>query len=131
MILKRESIQFKEDRPCLRIAINYVRHILQLSHLYKYISSNEHLYADDDNGKFIIYPHLLRESIDLSHLCHNSDCVEDSHVIWEPHIINMIRNACILLGYCQGHYIGDVRLPDCLPCGLKKTNNNTTDDIDE
>ena len=48
--------------------------------------------------------------LDASHLCHNSLCVEPSHIIFEHHGINCQRLTCATFKKCTGH----VNNPDCL-----------------
>lgn len=40
---------------------------------------------------------------DVSHLCHNSLCVNIDHLSYEPHIVNMQRNICKREKHCCGH----------------------------
>lgn len=102
---------------------------LRLSHVAKVIEQKEWLYKKDDLGFFVVFKYWLRSSVDLSHLCHNKDCYNPLHLIWEIHYINMERNWCIYrtellrkLGIlrpneavCKGHCFGPYRLFDCYP----------------
>jgi hypothetical protein len=79
-----------------------------VSHMVKLIFEHQHAHMQD------LYPFLTRFCIDLSHICHNRDCAEFTHLIWEPHLINLLRNYCKALKQCCGHFIGNIRLPDCI-----------------
>ena len=48
-------------------------------------------------GKFI------PQELDVSHLCHNSLCVNVHHLSLEPHCINNARKFCRKHKACQGH----------------------------
>lgn len=48
--------------------------------------------------------------LDVSHLCHNSLCVNPIHLTLEPHPVNNNRIHCVSLGHCLGHD----RYPQCL-----------------
>ena len=37
------------------------------------------------------------------HLCHNSLCINASHISLEPHCVNNKRRQCTRKGICQGH----------------------------
>ena len=52
-----------------------------------------------------------RQEYDVSHLCHNSLCVNIHHLSLEPHCINNTRKICKRQKECKGH--GDYR-----PCIL-------------
>ena len=41
--------------------------------------------------------------LDVSHICHNSLCVNISHLVLEPHYINCSRKDCIRYGRCENH----------------------------
>lgn len=59
-------------------------------------------------------------NFDVSHLCHNTKCINVDHLVLEPHGFNNSRKTCISCGHCLGH-------PDPLqPCmvHLKMANNN-------
>lgn len=45
---------------------------------------------------------------DVSHLCHNTKCMNVDHLVLEPHGINNSRRSCVSCGRCLGH-------PDNLP----------------
>lgn len=50
-------------------------------------------------------PHLvLKSSSDVSHLCHNRQCVNLQHLSYEPHSVNNNRMPCKLDGECSGHH---------------------------
>lgn len=60
------------------------------------------------------------EGYDVSHLCHNSKCINVHHLSLEPHGFNNSRQTCVNVGHCLGH-------PDPLPpckIDLKMENNN-------
>lgn len=40
---------------------------------------------------------------DVSHLCHNSKCVNVDHLVNEDHITNNSRRSCVSCGRCLGH----------------------------
>lgn len=44
------------------------------------------------------------DGIEVSHLCHNSLCVNPQHLSYEPHQVNTIRRACVNAGRCTGHF---------------------------
>lgn len=50
-------------------------------------------------------PHLPLQtgSYDVSHLCHNRQCVKPEHLSYEPHSVNNKRLACKNEGECGGH----------------------------
>lgn len=41
--------------------------------------------------------------MDVSHLCHNSLCINAAHLSYEPHPVNMLRRSCVNVGNCHGH----------------------------
>ena len=41
------------------------------------------------------------QQLDVSHLCHNKLCINENHLIHEPHSINMDRKRCVSLGFCS------------------------------
>ena len=47
---------------------------------------------------------------DASHLCHNSLCVNSSHINIEPRTINNQRKICVSINKCIGHTDN----PECL-----------------
>lgn len=57
---------------------------------------------------------------DVSHLCHNTKCVNVNHLVLEPHGFNNSRQTCVSCGHCLGH---PAPLPDC-KIDLKMENNN-------
>jgi hypothetical protein len=60
------------------------------------------------------------QGFDVSHLCHNSKCINTEHLSLEPHGFNNSRMTCVSVGKCLGH-------PCPLhPCRieLKMANNN-------
>ena len=60
------------------------------------------------------------EGFDVSHLCHNTKCVNIGHLSLEPHGFNNARMTCVSTGKCLGH-------PDPLPpckVELKMANND-------
>ncbi len=99
---------------------------LRLSHVAKVIEQREWIYKKDDLDFFVAFKYWLRCSVDLSHLCHNKDCYNPLHLIWEIHYVNMERNWCVhrtellrRLGIirpheavCKGHTFGPYRLFD-------------------
>ena len=46
---------------------------------------------------------VLNAQGDASHLCHNSLCINASHISLEPHCVNNKRRQCTRKGICQGH----------------------------
>lgn len=46
---------------------------------------------------------ISERGMDVSHLCHNSLCVNPQHLTYEPHQVNRIRSACVRAGQCTGH----------------------------
>lgn len=46
----------------------------------------------------------------VSHLCHNSLCVNPDHLAWESQATNTSRNACVINRQCSQHG----GQPDCL-----------------
>ena len=48
-------------------------------------------------------PHLDKHG-DVSHLCHNSLCINPKHLSLEPHHINNNRQFCKMKGHCLGHH---------------------------
>lgn len=52
----------------------------------------------------------LPRAHDVSHLCHNSLCVNSAHLVLEPHDINNTRIHCVKTGECHGHQ----QYKDCL-----------------
>ncbi len=50
-------------------------------------------------------PHLvLSPDINVSHICHNSQCVKYEHLSYEPQSVNNQRQICRNNGECCGHY---------------------------
>jgi hypothetical protein len=47
---------------------------------------------------------------EISHLCHNSLCVNPAHLCLEPHHVNQHRSTCVGRGHCYSH----PGFPDCL-----------------
>ena len=45
---------------------------------------------------------VLNAQGDASHLCHNSLCINASHISLEPHCVNIKRRQCTRKGICQG-----------------------------
>ena len=45
----------------------------------------------------------LPRGLDVSHICHNSLCVNPAHLSSEPHHINNNRIQCVNEGRCFGH----------------------------
>ena len=41
------------------------------------------------------------QQLDVSHLCHNKKCINEDHLVHEPHVTNMDRNGCFASGYCS------------------------------
>lgn len=49
-------------------------------------------------------PHLLfANRFEISHLCHNSNCMNTSHFSLEPHSTNNNRKRCRINQACSGH----------------------------
>ena len=48
-------------------------------------------------------------TMDSSHLCHNTLCIQSCHLSMEPHTVNCDRVRCVNGGMCKGH----VGYPDC------------------
>ncbi len=55
-------------------------------------------------------PHNLH----ISHLCHNTLCVNIQHLSAEPQYVNNTRQRCSCDGVCSKHSLGDVIYPDCM-----------------
>ena len=53
---------------------------------------------------------IIPSYLDVSHLCHNSLCVNPMHLVAEPHFVNNNRITCANNGVCMGH--GEY--PNCL-----------------
>lgn len=49
------------------------------------------------------------DNLDVSHICHNTLCVNINHLTLESHLINCSRNECVSLGKCT-----DQHFPACL-----------------
>ena len=47
---------------------------------------------------------ITQSGMDVSHLCHNTLCVNPQHLSYEPHQTNTVRRACISAGTCTGHF---------------------------
>ncbi|OWF52986.1 hypothetical protein KP79_PYT16359 [Mizuhopecten yessoensis] len=45
----------------------------------------------------------LRQSWDVSHLCHTSLCTDIGHLHLEPHHVNNARQSCRRFNRCDGH----------------------------
>ena len=45
--------------------------------------------------------------LEVSHICHNTRCVNIDHLSLEPHIINELRRSCKLNGFCHKRHIMD------------------------
>ena len=54
---------------------------------------------------------LIPQQYDVSHLCHNSLCVNFHHLSLEPHHINNSRKTCSRHKRCMGHGDG---YKDCI-----------------
>ena len=48
--------------------------------------------------------------IDLSHLCHNPDCINAEHLNFEPNEVNLASNLCQSVKHCKGHG----KYPNCI-----------------
>jgi hypothetical protein len=57
-----------------------------------------------------IYPLEADINLDISHLCHNSLCINEHHLSMEPRYVNNNRIACKGNGACWGHE----QYPECL-----------------
>ena len=53
---------------------------------------------------------IIESTLDVSHLCHNSTCINPLHLSVEPHHVNNNRKACTEKGWCVSHE----PYPDCL-----------------
>ena len=62
----------------------------------------------------------LGKNGEVSHLCHNSLCVQESHLVFEPKTVNNNRQRCVKQGKCTGHGKGRRR------CMLKLRSVNIT-----
>ena len=51
---------------------------------------------------------------DISHICHNSLCVNIEHLVKEIHWINIDRNRCKETNYCFGHTKGEQQFKSCI-----------------
>jgi hypothetical protein len=81
-----------------------------LSHLVKLLQINQGLHDKDQHGAYILYPNVERYSVDLSHLCHQPQCVNPFHLIFELRKANLGRAMCAKLKKCQQNHDG----PNCL-----------------
>ena len=62
----------------------------------------------------------LDPSIQASHLCHNSLCINTDHISLESNKVNNLRKLCVLCCRCNGHVDENGKfLADCL-LALKK-----------
>lgn len=59
-------------------------------------------------------------AVDVSHLCHNTKCINVAHLVLEPHGFNNSRQTCVSKGECIGHI---APFPPCL-VHLKMPDNN-------
>ena len=59
-------------------------------------------------------------AVDVSHLCHNTSCINVTHLVLEPHGFNNSRQTCVSKGECVGHI---APLPPCL-VALRMTDND-------
>lgn len=41
------------------------------------------------------------QQLDVSHLCHNKKCINEKHLVHEPHFVNMDRSSCFTHGFCS------------------------------
>lgn len=67
-----------------------------------------------DGKRSVMHTHRIRMSIekrtiidkqyDVSHLCHNRQCVNIEHLSEEPHYVNNNRQHCKALGECTEHH---------------------------
>lgn len=56
--------------------------------------------------RFIYYIHNMDrfdKQLHISHLCHNKQCVNISHLSMEPQSVNNSRKTCVAEGQCTGH----------------------------
>lgn len=68
---------------------------ISMTHVSKWIHHHMHIHQKDPETKqYVYYPGIPRCALDASHLCHNSECLNPDHIIFEPHSINMNRNMC-------------------------------------
>ena len=63
------------------------------SHQYRI---HQLVYALNNNKK------LDTPYFEISHLCHNTQCVNLEHLSYEPHVTNMQRVNCVSTGHCLG-----------------------------
>ena len=58
----------------------------------------------------------IPDELEMSHLCHNKQCVRYDHLIIEPHVINNNRQHCKAEGTCtRNHFDSNgQKLKDCL-----------------
>ncbi len=45
----------------------------------------------------------LEQGLDVSHLCHNTKCINAEHLSLEPHGFNNTRQSCVSYGTCFWH----------------------------
>ena len=83
-------------------------------HLVKYWGHKETVHDVDKDGRYIYFPDLKRNQVDLSHLCHVADCCHPGHLIFEPEQVNLERKKCVNGKKCLGHSWNGQKLPDCV-----------------
>lgn len=84
----------------------------RLTHVIKYCTVGEHRVTDPQGNCFAFAEasHTPVELTDASHICGNTWCAEEDHIVFEPHDVNMSRNTGFESGRCQGHG----RCGDCI-----------------
>lgn len=70
-------------------------------HKLMFLAMNEKTYMNNGTGN---------DQYDVSHVCHNSLCINYHHLSREPHWVNNGRKECVSQGHCLGHDI----FPDCV-----------------
>jgi hypothetical protein len=74
-------------------------------HRLVYLINNINMYPD------FLLPHVTAEGepLHVSHICHNSFCVNIHHMTLETQLSNNERSSCVSQGFCTGNHV-----PACL-----------------
>ena len=66
------------------------------THKLMFLAMNKKSYLENGTGD---------AQYDVSHLCHNTLCINYHHLSREPHLVNNSRKECKTQGHCLGHDI--------------------------